>query len=292
MVMSMVEMKLDKLLQSVVVLDLTAMWSGPSATLVLALLGARVIKIETARRPDGMRQAGGEDATSPVFQVLNRDKESLVLELDQAEDYEKFMQLVSKADLVVENFSPRVRKNLKIDFPYLKQINPRILLVSMPAVGGDGHLSQFVSYGSGIEAMAGATWLTRYWPHGAPMGAGVPVSDPLSGMTGALLMLAALLQRERDAQGRHWELSQLEVMRDALSGWPELLENPLDSNLVPEVLSVAEVLKRGLVDFLETPPHLVPPWDLGDGTKWEIKRSAPSLGMDQDKVFKDWGGGS
>jgi crotonobetainyl-CoA:carnitine CoA-transferase CaiB-like acyl-CoA transferase len=277
--------ELQNTLKNLTIIDLTTMWSGPFASLLLAGLGAHVIKIESVRRLDGTRFAALPSKESPVFEVLNREKESMMLELDTEEGRQGFFRLVRNADLVIENFSPRVLKNLRINFENLLEVNPQIILISMPAVGGKTKESGYISYGSGIEAMAGAAWLTGY-EDGLPLGAGVPFSDPLAGMYGAFLCLAAILQRNTDQQARHWELSQMETVQDIMGEMidkheckPSFLDVYSPSY---EVLSVKDVWEkyRYTSYFLDDSiPYLNFPW-LSSDTKWEINKRAARLAAD------------
>ena len=127
------------------VLDLTAFWAGPAGTHTLAALGADVVKVEGLQRPDGMRFSGTRPATEDLwwetghlFQASNSGKRGVTLELSRPEARELALRLVAGADLVMENFSPRVLGNLGLEYDDLRAANPRVVVVRMPAFGLDG----------------------------------------------------------------------------------------------------------------------------------------------------------
>jgi len=117
------------LLSGAVVLDLTQMLSGPYASLLLADLGARIIKIEDPKTGDRIRGMGPHfnEGESAYFLNVNRSKESVCLDLREADDRETFYYLVEKADVVLDNFRPRVLKKLGLEYETLKARNPRII---------------------------------------------------------------------------------------------------------------------------------------------------------------------
>ena len=204
------------------VLDLGMVWAGPYCGRLLAGLGAQVIKIEGPARPDGTRPTS-------VFADLNRGKSSLVLDLSNASGRDAFLRLVRRADMLVENFSPRVMSNFGLDYRALAQANPRLLMLSMPAVGGAGPWANYVAYGSGLEV---ATGLAGRRADGSPVLSSVAYLDYLAGCYGAIGLLAALLARDASGDGAHVEVSQREVACQVLglgdgqpSSLPGLLAN-------------------------------------------------------------------
>lgn len=198
------------------VIDLTAFWAGPSATQVLAALGADVIKVESVQRPDGVRFAGGQVPGANrwwehgwLFQGVNVNKRGITLDLTDDEGRDLVKRLVSGADVVIENFSPRVVEHLGLDFDDLSQVNPRLVMVRMPAFGLDGPWRDRVGFGPTMEQAAGMAWLTGY-PDGPPVAPRGP-SDPLAGYHAVFALLAALNLRDRTGTGVLVEVPMVEV---------------------------------------------------------------------------------
>jgi crotonobetainyl-CoA:carnitine CoA-transferase CaiB-like acyl-CoA transferase len=207
-------------LDGVRIVDLTAFWAGPTATHLLAMLGADVVKIESVQRPDGMRFAGGfrEDVEqwweySWVFHGVNSGKSSITLDLGSEEGRTLFGRMVAEADVVVENFTPRVMENFGLSYEQLREFNEQIIEVRMPGFGLDGPWRDRVGFAMTMEQLAGLAWLTGY-PDGlptAPRGA----CDPLAGVHAAFLTLAALEHRRRTGQGQLVELPMIDVVLNA-----------------------------------------------------------------------------
>ncbi|GAY14868.1 CoA transferase [Mycobacterium sp. shizuoka-1] len=207
-------------LDGVRVVDLTAFWAGPTATHLLAMLGADVVKIESVQRPDGMRFAGGFRADverwweySWVFHGVNSGKRSVTLDLESEDGKALFARMVADADVVVENFTPRVMENFGLSYEQLCAYNPQIIEVRMPGFGLDGPWRDRVGFAMTMEQLAGLAWLTGY-PDGlptAPRGA----CDPLAGVHAAFLTLAALEHRRRTGHGQLVEVPMIDVVLNA-----------------------------------------------------------------------------
>ncbi len=214
-------------LEHVRIVDLTGAWAGSYALQLLGDLGAEVIKVEARSRPDGWR--GGFDTTrglsiypsdgpgerpynrSHLFNSVNRNKWGITLDLNSTEGRELFLGLAKTADVVTENFTPRVLGNLKIGYDVLKELNPGIILLSMPAFGLSGRYRDFPGIGGTIEPMSSNSWLLGE-PGGRPQVSGVMYPDPVAGLNGAAAVLSALYRREKTGQGCHIEVSQQESM--------------------------------------------------------------------------------
>lgn len=194
------------------VIDLTAFWAGPAATAVLAEFGADVIKIESTKRPDGMRFAGAvrEDPLwerSPIFHGANRGKRGITLDLDAEAGKKLFRKLVEGADLLIENFSARVMANFGFDWETLHAWNPRLVMARMPAWGLSGPWHSRVGFAANVEQASGLAWLTGY-PDLPLIVRGV--CDPVGGMHTLVGILAALEARRKTGKGQLVECALVE----------------------------------------------------------------------------------
>ena len=206
----------DRPLAGLRVVDFTAFWAGPFAASVLADFGADVTKVESIQRPDGMRFASGfipEDGVvwewAPVFHGANSGKQDVTLNLDSEQGLALARELVRQADVVIENFSPRVMERFGFDREGLRALNPEAILVRMPAFGLTGPWRDRVGFAMTIEQASGLAWVTGF-PEREPV---VPrgVCDPVGGMTAVFALLAALEMRERGHGGQQVEVALLEV---------------------------------------------------------------------------------
>lgn len=169
------------------VLDLTIMWSGPLCTALLAQLGMEVVKIEPTCRPDGLRDAGA----GHLYRILNAAKTHLALDLREPQEHRAFLDLVAEADVVIDNFSPRVAANLGIEPTTLAARNPGLVTLSMPAFP-PGPMRHWVAYGTGVH---GALGLGDYG-HDAWRVPPVTYADPLAGFAALASVLALLAARD------------------------------------------------------------------------------------------------
>ncbi len=200
---------------------LTQAWAGTYATELLGLLGADVIQIEALSRPDSWRGGyGGSIRTalrdlptavhpwncSALYNSVNLNKRALTLDLSRPEGIETFRQLVLTADVVAENFTPRVMHNLGIDYAALTKLRPDIILLSMSAYGATGPYANIPGIGGTIEPMSGMSSLLGY-ADGPPMNSGQMYPDPVAGYFGAAAVLLALHHRERSGKGQYIDLS-------------------------------------------------------------------------------------
>ncbi|OBI52450.1 CoA transferase [Mycobacterium sp. E787] len=207
-------------LEGVRIVDLTAFWAGPAATHLLAAFGADVVKVESIQRPDGIRYSGGMRTDVDdwweygwVFHAMNTNKRSVTLDLGSAEGRELFKNLAAGADVVIENFSPRVMEQFGLTADVLLNVNPRLVLARMPAFGLDGPWRDRVGFAPTMEQIAGLAWVTGLpeAPPVTPRGA----CDPLAGVHAAFAVLAALSFAERTGSGQQVELPMLETVLNA-----------------------------------------------------------------------------
>jgi crotonobetainyl-CoA:carnitine CoA-transferase CaiB-like acyl-CoA transferase len=194
------------LLSDLVVIDLTRALAGPHAGLMLADLGARVIKVES---PDGDDSRGwgppyaGDptDRRSTYFMSANRNKESVVADLKSEEGAALLRRLVRQADVLLENFRPGVLDRLGFPVDELHRLNPGLVVMSISGFGHDGPEGGRPGYDQIAQGEAGLMSLTGY-PDGEPMKVGVPIGDLLAGMYGAFGVLAALHERATTGRGQ------------------------------------------------------------------------------------------
>jgi len=188
------------------VLDLTRVRAGPTCVRQLADWGADVIKVEMPDRgPDG-HALGGPRAGSD-FQNLHRNKRSLTLNLKAEEGREILLRLAERADVVVENFRPDVKRRLRIAYDDLKAVNPRIILASISGFGQDGPYADRPGFDQIAQGMGGLMSITGL-PGQGPVRVGIPIADLCAGIFAAQGILLALLERERSGEGQ-WVQSSL-----------------------------------------------------------------------------------
>src|SRR5947207_5062323 len=191
------------------VLDLTRVRSGPTCVRQLADWGANVIKIEMP--PD---EKGGDSPGGPRegfdFQNLHRNKRSMTLNLKSKEGRAAFLRMVKKADVVVENFRPDVKRRLGIDYKDLKKVNPRIVYGSISGFGQNGPYENRPGFDQIAQGMGGLMSITGL-PGQGPVRVGIPVADLTAGLFFALGLMTALLERETSKKGQHIETSLLQA---------------------------------------------------------------------------------
>lgn len=199
-------------LDGILVVDLTRALAGPHATMMLGDLGARVIKIEVPETGDDTRGWGppfvdppgaddGSGRESTYFLSANRNKESVTLDLKSEDDKRLLVDLVRRADVLVENFRTGVLDRLGLGFEHLQGVNPRLVILSITGFGHDGPEGGRAGYDQIAQGEAGLMSLTGSGPED-PQKVGVPIADLLAGMYGAYGVLAALVERERTGEGR------------------------------------------------------------------------------------------
>jgi crotonobetainyl-CoA:carnitine CoA-transferase CaiB-like acyl-CoA transferase len=214
------------------VLDLSMGWAGPLAAQLLAEMGAQVIKVEDTHFIDwwrGSLSMGPPELQvherAPTFNSANRGKLGVTLDLGNPRGIEIVKRLVAISDVLVENYSPGVMARFGVDWEALKPLNERLVMLSMPSFGYGGPETNSRGYGNTVEAMAGVTTLNRYHDAEQPYTLSNALGDPVSGITGAFAVLAALHERERTGCGQWIELAQVEA------AIPLLAEPIIDSQL-------------------------------------------------------------
>ena len=214
-------------LEGIRVLDLSMWFAGPMGTRLLGDMGAEVIKIESLKHMDPWRGPVNpspklrERFPVPIgtdrpyncmagFNLQNRNKLGITLDLGVSQGKELFKRLVKISDIVLENYTPRVMGKLGLDYDVLSGINPRIIMMSMPALGRTGPEKDFLAFGQTLDCMSGMAFRTGYEGEEPMLQSGIAYGDPLSGMNAAFACLAALHHRRKSGEGMHIELSQLE----------------------------------------------------------------------------------
>ncbi|CDO90840.1 CoA-transferase [Mycobacterium triplex] len=198
------------------VLDMTTFWAGPCGTHFLAMLGAEVIHVESARRPDGTRLIAGIPITedqwwekSPIFAALNTNKKGLTLDLQSGRGRELLRDLIATCDVVVENFTPRVLDQIGLDFAAVQSIRPDVVMVRMPGFGLDGPWRDNPAFAYVIEAASGISWLTGY-PDRTPYDP-YSVGDACAGVHALNAILLALEHRRRTGEGVFVEAAMVDA---------------------------------------------------------------------------------
>ena len=194
-------------LSGYLVVDLSRALAGPHASMMLADLGARVIKVENPESGDDTRGWGppfvgpADDPQSTYFLSCNRNKESIALDLKSDDGRDVLRGLLERADVVVENFRPGVLDRLGFSPETMHQLNPSLVILSITGFGHDGPEASRSGYDQILQGEAGLMSVTGSGPDD-PQRVGVPIADLLSGMYGAFGTVAALLQRERTGNGQ------------------------------------------------------------------------------------------
>ena len=224
-------------LAGVRVLDLTAWWAGPIAAAALAALGADVIHVESISRIDGMRATGATTGMegawwerSAHYLCSNTNKRNLTLDLGTDDGLALLRRLIAESDAVLENFSPRVLGNFGLEWEQLREINPRCLLVRMPAFGLSGPWRDNVGFAQTMEQVTGLAWITGHRDDQPRIQQGP--SDPNAGMHAAFALIVGLAEREATGRGSLLEVTMVEGALNAAC------------ELVLEQTAYANVLER------------------------------------------------
>jgi crotonobetainyl-CoA:carnitine CoA-transferase CaiB-like acyl-CoA transferase len=243
--------------------------TGPCAGMMLADLGADVIKVES---PDGdpyRAYQGGQ--YSPHFQAYNRNKRSIALDMKRAQDCELFRDLIREADVYIQNFRPGTAARLSAGVEELLRLNPRLVYCSISGFGSTGPYAGHPSYDSVAQALSG--FLSVVVDYRRPQFLGPALADAITGLYGSQGILGALVQRGRTGRGCHLEVSMLEAMVHfavepfaaffALGQTPTSADRPRlaqayilhtsDARLIAIHLSSLEKFWEGLIVALEAP---------------------------------------
>ncbi|MCH6567299.1 MAG: CoA transferase [Nitrospinae bacterium] len=207
-------------LSGIRVLDCTRVLAGPYATMVLADLGADVVKVEEPTRGDEAREVGPFiGRPSAYFISLNRGKKSLTLNLKEPDGRQLFIELAAKADVVVENFRPGTMEQLGLGYETLRERNPRLIYAACSGFGQTGPLAGRAAYDIVIQGMGGVMSITGT-PGGEPVRVGVSIGDITAAFFTVIGILAALQARERTGEGQLVDVgmldSQVAILENAI----------------------------------------------------------------------------
>ena len=218
----------DLPLKGVRVLDLSWIIAGPTATRFLAMMGAEVIKVGSARRPDPSTRGA-------PFQAYNQSKLYAALNISRPEGLELAMRLVSVSDVVIENFAAGVIERLGLGYDALRQAKPDIIMLSSSGTGHSGPDKDYVAYGSLLQYYTGWNAISGY-PNSEPIKGGL-WADPWVGMELAMVAAAALNHRAVTGEGNYVDFSMAEALTASI---PEALLDYQMNDRVPELMGNAD----------------------------------------------------
>ena len=198
-----------KVLEGLRVLEMGTFITGPAAAMLLADMGADVIKIERPKTGDPFRAFKG-GLYSPHFQTYNRNKRSLTLDTRDAEDLKLLDTLVAEADVFIQNFRPGVAEDLGVGAERLQKLNPRLIYCGISGFGRDGPAAGRPAYDTVAQAASG--WLRLLINPANPRVVGPAIADSVTGFYAAFGVLGAVYERQRTGHGRRVDISMLEAM--------------------------------------------------------------------------------
>jgi formyl-CoA transferase len=204
-------------LEGLRVLDVTQVMAGPYCAMLLADLGADVIKIEPPSGDSTRQMPGAIAGDSPSFNAVNRGKRSVVLNLKTTGGREAFVRLARSTDIVIENYRPGVMAGLGLDYPTLSALNPRLIYASISGYGQTGPSRDKGGFDLIAQGVAGIMSVTGE-AGGAPVKAGVPLTDLGAGLFATVGILAAIASRHRTGVGQHVDTALVDA-GVALSVW-------------------------------------------------------------------------
>ena len=207
---------MESILEDIKVLDMTHVWFGPWSTMMLAELGAEVIKVEPpwgglGRIPQQGTLYGGASAT---FHHLNLNKKAIAIDLKNPEGLKIFKELVKKADVVVQNFAPGTMERMGLGYDVLKEVNPKIIYAALSGFGQTGPYSSWASYAVIAEAMAGFTRNQgmNVDPEGPPKSMTGAFGDLAPGTMAAMCIIGAIRYRDKTGKGQMIDVAQTDCM--------------------------------------------------------------------------------
>lgn len=197
-------------LEGIKVIDFSRVLAGPYCTMLLADMGAEVIKIERPEFGDDTRHFGPfQNGESGYFMFLNRGKKSIEMNLKDPSDYENLMELIKEADVIVENFRPGVMEGLGLNYETLKEVNKAIIYCSISGFGQYGPLKKRPAYDLVAQAMGGIASITGH-PNNPPTRSGASLGDMSAALYAAYGVMVALFHRERTGVGQTIDVAMVD----------------------------------------------------------------------------------
>ena len=198
-------------LEGVKVLDLTQIMAGPYCTMMLADMGADVVKVEKPNGGDDTRRMGPPfiEGESAAFLGINRNKRSIVIDLRSDPGRELAQRMARQSDILVQNFRPGALERMGLGYEQVREINPAIVYCTISGFGATGPYARRGGFDLVTQGMSGLMSVTGH-PDGPPVKVGVPICDLNAGMFGAIGILTAYINRLRTGQGQHVDTSLLE----------------------------------------------------------------------------------
>jgi CoA:oxalate CoA-transferase len=213
---------MPKALDDVRIVDLTRVIAGPFATTLLGDMGATIIKIELPGRGDDARYGYPSVQGVPVaFLALNRNKKGITLDIRKPLGARVFRQLVSQADVVVENFAAGTMEKWGLGYAELSALNPRLIYAALSGFGHSGPYAGRTSYDIIAQAMGGLMGITGF-PDGPPIRGGGSLGDFIGGVFTAVGILCALHYRNRSGKGQMVDVSNMDAIFSMLDNWPSI----------------------------------------------------------------------
>jgi CoA:oxalate CoA-transferase len=252
----------SRLLQGVTIVDLSRVLAGPYCTMILAQLGARIIKVEIPGTGDDSRAFGPfANGKSLYFSSINCNKESIALNLKQPADREIFEKLLAKADVLVENYRPGTMEKLGYGWPSLHEKFPRLIYGAASGFGDTGPYSKRAAYDMVVQGLGGIISMTGY-PGGRPVRVGVSVGDMVAGLYLSIGLNAALYRRSVTGAGDKIDVAmfdcQVQFLEDAVTNYAKTgdIAGPLGTRHPSIVPFQAYKAKDGYVIIAAGNDHL------------------------------------
>lgn len=203
-------MERKKPLEDIVVLDLTRVLAGPYCAMILANLGAKLIKVERPKTGDDSRSFGPyKNGQSAYFVSLNRGKKSIAIDLKKPEGKQIIKELAKVSDVVLENFRPGTTRKLGLSYDVLSKINPRLIYAAVSGFGHSGPYSERPAYDMLAQGMGGIMSITGQ-PGGEPTRVGSSIGDIIAGMFGAIGIISAIYERGFTGKGQMVDVAMLD----------------------------------------------------------------------------------
>ncbi|WP_425862172.1 CaiB/BaiF CoA transferase family protein [Arthrobacter sp. TWP1-1] len=202
-------------LEGLRVLDLSRVLAGPFCAMILADLGAEVIKVESPDGDDSRHFGPWYNGESAYYRLFNRSKYGVTMDLKADAEREQLLDLIRRSDIVIENFRPGVMDRLGLSAERLMEENPRLVIVSISGFGQTGPLQSAPAYDLIAQAMSGLMSITG-WPGGEATRVGISIGDVIPGLYGAIAALAAINERQNTGKGQHIDVAMLDSLVSVL----------------------------------------------------------------------------